>query len=147
MTDEALKRKVEAIQARVDRGSTEGERQAARTVLERLLAKHGLDINDVIPDPVKALIDYTFQFKNTIEQQILVQCLFAATGGPAELGAYVMHDYTARGKRKASGVIKIKLDLYQHRAAVKAYNNGKKRYQRLLKQAKAIAIRKTLESI
>jgi hypothetical protein len=73
------------IYALVERGSTEGEKQAAKNIFDKLMIKHGLTEDDVIEIVKK---DYMFTFANYAEEILLVH-----------LCAYVLNVWTCDVQR------------------------------------------------
>ena len=75
------------IYALVERGATEGEKQAAKNIFNKLLIKHGLTEDDVTEIVKK---DYAFTFANYAEEILLVH-----------LSAYVLNVWTCDVQRYA----------------------------------------------
>jgi len=67
MTNE-LRQKLAKIYALIERGATEGEKQAARAALDRIVEKHGIDA-DKIDDLTKREMQFTYV--SIMEQQLL----------------------------------------------------------------------------
>lgn len=75
-----------------------GEADAAKTKLYALLAKHGLELEDVINDVVKT---YEFIYRNDLDARLIIQCFVSLGNG------YKTYCYRKGGRK----LKKIGLDL------------------------------------
>jgi len=69
MTDQ-LRVKIQKIYALIERGATEGEKQAARKALERIVKVHNLDMKDIDPNALKL---YSFTYATILETWLFMQ--------------------------------------------------------------------------
>jgi len=75
---ETIIEKLKKVRALAERGEA-GEAQAAKLMLDRLLSKHGLTIED-ITDDVKH--SYLFKYTFANEKSVMLQCISRVTDDP-----------------------------------------------------------------
>lgn len=80
--DDKIKERLYRIKALMERGATEGEREAAETQLLKLLKKHKLTMEDLRGDEAKQW--YIFRWKNDQEYKLLIHCAMKACGWPKD---------------------------------------------------------------
>ncbi len=109
-----LKETLLKLRSMIDgRGATQGEKDNAKTLYERLLRKHGLTDEDMKP----AVTEVCFFKYSTIYEKRLVHQIVAWV-----LGGTPLHFYTNRGKRTGSG---FKLTAEQYDRALTFYEGLK----------------------
>lgn len=89
MTREQAIEKLKRVKALLDRPGTEGEREAARKMYNRLLEQYQLE-ESAVADTVKTR---WFHYKNRFEKKLLNQVIYAVTGDSAK---WKRHDGRSR---------------------------------------------------
>ena len=104
---------------------TAGEREAARAMLSRLIAKHGLEKADYMEDPT---LQYDFSYENKFEKRLLIQ-IYAKVTKQSTIR------YTTPNKR--SKRILVELTENQYLEMKRLYSTYRKAFKKELERVAA----------